>query len=337
MSLSINNSPFIKVDTSPMDRPASPSATGANQAPIPSNLSVSRTPVRNENAQVLNNQVVFNSGAFTKLFDMLELVFKSMREMLAGKNATPDALPDAEKALKVKLETAPQTPVKPEVVPQPAVKPGVVPQPAVKPEVVPQPAVKPEVVPQPAVKPEVVPQPAVKPEVVPQPAVKPEVVPQPAVKPEGVPQPRVKPDAAPQPALPVVPLPTVNVTNDANAQVKVEVNVNHCHCPDDKAEHDKGVRPRIAPKYDNIPYNDIPNVQPKTTNITPSVPPKPDATPKSDLKPQSVPKDIPENDTTPKVDPDLPKPQPDLTSPPPKNNQADRNGQRFNSRTWQRT
>lgn len=109
MSLSINNSPFVKVDTSPMERPVLPAtATGVNQTASSHHSAGVHVPVRNDNAKGAQNEVIFNSGAFTKLFDMLELVFKTMREMFAGKNITPDVLPDAERSPKVKPDAGPR-------------------------------------------------------------------------------------------------------------------------------------------------------------------------------------------------------------------------------------
>ena len=315
MSLSINNSPFVKVDTSPMERPVLPAtATGVNQTASSHHSAGVHVPVRNDNAKGGQNEVIFNSGAFTKLFDMLELVFKTMREMFAGKNITPDVLPDAERSPKVKPDAGPQPKVKPDAGPQPMVKPDAGPQPMVKPDAG---RLRP-------------------------------VLPGPTV-----------------PVLPAVPKPVVNVTNDANAQVKVEVNVNHCHCPDTKSEHDKGLRPRVAPDVSVtpqpaptvVPQTDTkPSVPPKPdttpkpgvtpqpaptvvpqTDTKPSVPPKADATPKPGVMPQPQPQVIPDNDAKPTVNPDRPQPLPDLTSPAPGNDRGERNRPGVNHRTWLRT
>ena len=275
MSLSINNSPFVKVDTSPMERPVLPAtATGVNQTASSHHSAGVHVPVRNDNAKGGQNEVIFNSGAFTKLFDMLELVFKTMREMFAGKNITPDVVPDAERSPKVKPDAGPQPKVKPDAGPQPMVKPDAG-------------RLRP-------------------------------VLPGPTV-----------------PVLPAVPKPVVNVTNDANAQVKVEVNVNHCHCPDTKSEHDKGLRPRVAPDVSVTPQP-APTVVPQT-DTKPSVPPKADATPKPGVMPQPQPQVIPDNDAKPTVNPDRPQPLPDLTSPAPGNDRGERNRPGVNHRTWLRT
>lgn len=272
MSLSINNSPLVKVDNSPRERPALPTSTAGVKVTPPS----SNAPVRNDNFLVTPSEVMFNSTALTKLFDMLELVFKTMREMFAGKNITPDALPEADKSPKVK----------PDAGPRPQVKPA-------------------EFRP---------------------------LIPAPTV-----------------PALPGVPDPVVNVTNDANAQVKVEVSINHCHCPETKSEYDKGLKPRVVPiplpnvplKLDTTPKPGVtPQPAPKVvpeTDTKPNVPPKPDATPTPGVTPAPAPKVIPDGDTKPKVNSDLPQPLPDLTSPAPATDRADRSRPGFNHRTWLRT
>ncbi|MFL1420252.1 hypothetical protein ACI77M_29250, partial [Pseudomonas fildesensis] len=135
MSLSINKPAFVQVDTTPMDRhsPAASkagtesAAPAANSKPLP-------PPVRQDNAKVLHNEMMINAGALTKLFDMLEQVFKSMREMFSVNNPVnnlkPGALPSSDKTLADAPGTS-KLPVKPDMRDQP-VKPDAA-KPPVKP------------------------------------------------------------------------------------------------------------------------------------------------------------------------------------------------------------
>ncbi|MFL1503802.1 hypothetical protein ACI77N_21875, partial [Pseudomonas sp. S191] len=93
MSLSVNNPSLVKIDVPSLDRNAvSASKVGGGdntQAPS-SNANI--TPLHNDSSRFSPNEVMIPGAALTKLFDMLEMVFKAMREMVYGKNLTPDTL-----------------------------------------------------------------------------------------------------------------------------------------------------------------------------------------------------------------------------------------------------
>ncbi len=328
MSFSINHSPYVKVDTAPNDQPSlTPPA-----AKTPLSGSTPVPPVVSQNA-AWNSQrdMMISSGALSKLFDMLEQVFKTLREMLSGKNITPDLTSGADKAPKVKPDADAQK----KVIPDTLLLPKVTPHAADKSEV------------------------------------KPELGLLPKVGPEARDQLKVKIDdgvlrvITPKPMprdVPAVPQPNVNVTNEVNPQIKVEVNVNHCHCPDTNAEHEKGWQPRIKPDAispDHRPLHParpnsevrvIPDAKPRVLpkpglKPLPGITPHPDAKVVPDTKPGVLPTPdqvpqlpvtplpdatiAPEIDTQPQVTPDVPKPRPDVTSPGPAENPKDLMGRSF--------
>ncbi|WP_157356533.1 hypothetical protein [Pseudomonas sp. CBZ-4] len=116
MSLSVNNPPSVKVDTSTLDQ----SAVTPHRGRFSSTAHLGRAPFRHDSSQVAHGDVMLNANAFAKLFDMFEAVFKAVRDMFAGKNIAADAThlpkvaPGADTALKVKPEAQSQPKVMPE-------------------------------------------------------------------------------------------------------------------------------------------------------------------------------------------------------------------------------
>ncbi|PZE15518.1 hypothetical protein DNU06_17680, partial [Putridiphycobacter roseus] len=110
MSLSINNSPFVNVDKSVYDR--SPASADVNKSALPAKADT-RAPVRSDCFQVAPNNVIVNGGALTKLFDMFDMVFRAMREVLSGRNIAADVLPQSGQLPGVKPD-ARQLPVTPD-------------------------------------------------------------------------------------------------------------------------------------------------------------------------------------------------------------------------------
>ncbi|KAA6168886.1 hypothetical protein F3K54_27220, partial [Pseudomonas veronii] len=93
MSLSINNAPFVNVDKSVYDR--SPASTGVNQSAAPARTDTGQAPARSDSFRVAPNDAMVNGSALTKLFDMLDLVFRAMRELLSGRSIATDVLPQS--------------------------------------------------------------------------------------------------------------------------------------------------------------------------------------------------------------------------------------------------
>ncbi|MFT0475394.1 hypothetical protein ACMSI6_15840 [Pseudomonas antarctica] len=99
MSLSVNNPSFVKVDASAFDRSAGSSSMSSESANAHApGASVSNTPLRIDNSRFSPNEVMIPGAALAKLFDMLEQIFKTIREMVAGKDLMPAALPDLGKS-----------------------------------------------------------------------------------------------------------------------------------------------------------------------------------------------------------------------------------------------
>lgn len=86
MSLSIN-SPSVKVDTFALDRPLA----APKQDSLPAAVNLGHVPLPQHGSPSAQGGVVFNTGAFAKLFEMFEMVLKAMRDMLSGKGMTVDA------------------------------------------------------------------------------------------------------------------------------------------------------------------------------------------------------------------------------------------------------
>lgn len=344
MSVSVNNPSLVKIDASALDR----HSLLLSKAGESSNLrrlgeTVSPTPLHNDKSRFSPNEVMIPGAALTKLFDMLEMVFKTMREMLSGKDLMPAVLPDSR-----------QVPVKPEVHEPPAkLDVGKL---LVKPEAdkllqklnASDQPVKLDVGKLP-VKPE-----AEKPLQklnVNEPTVKLDLS-KLSVATDRTDSSAVLPDLRKLHLMPTLPKPEVSVTNDAKANVHVNVNVSHCHCPDMKVPADNRPSPRVTPS----PRPDMRlDIAPKPDHHQPGVTPHPRAevkpgdqlrvvpNPKAEVKPQGphkldlqtllTPKSAVTPDSKPEVKPDsipdvTPKPLPvvpvpDLTSPGPTDNRMD--------------
>lgn len=94
MSLSINHSPFLNVDTTSTGRQSSSTSTAVRQSGTSGgNAFATPTALRHDHFKVANNEVTIDAGGFSRLIDMLEQVFKTMREILSGKNSAPGAFP----------------------------------------------------------------------------------------------------------------------------------------------------------------------------------------------------------------------------------------------------
>ncbi|OPB01018.1 hypothetical protein BFW87_01050 [Pseudomonas fluorescens] len=108
MSLSINKPAFVNVDNGHLDQ--------TSQMPAKLNVPL----LANTPSQPVFNSpkgdVTVDAGTLNKLFDMLELVFKALREMFAGKQSKSGVLPDqadlpAAKPEALKPQSAPVTSV----------------------------------------------------------------------------------------------------------------------------------------------------------------------------------------------------------------------------------
>ncbi|QVN05523.1 hypothetical protein JYG35_17945 [Pseudomonas rhodesiae] len=355
MSLTINNPNFVKPDTSILDQPSSkPTSADAKSTPPSSTSRSDVSTARFENSSVKNNELMFSAGALSKMFDMIEQFFRSMREVFVGRNNAPDLMSGLKHSPGLTPDVT-KAPVKPDAADQPAT-PGADKR-LVKPDMEKQ-SVKPD-------------------------AADPSVTP-------GLEKRRVTPQTTdlsgkadaeksmvladarntPTPVMPQVPRPEVAVTNDAKANVQVNVNVSHCHCPDHGVLPDSGIRPRVVPDVRVGPNPDVmPGVTPKPApRVKPEVKPdtkpdvklevkpdtnpavkldvkpdtnpavkldvKPDTNPavKLDVKPDTKPNVTPpvKPDTLVEVKPD--KTEPDLTSPGPAENTFDNRDWRFNRR-----
>ncbi|WP_321863907.1 hypothetical protein [Pseudomonas paraveronii] len=100
MSLTINHSPFLNVDTTVTGRQPSSTSTAIHQSGTSGGNALA-TPVtlRHDHFNVANNAMTIDVGGFSRLIDMLEQVFKTMREILSGKNSAPGAFPTQYKPL----------------------------------------------------------------------------------------------------------------------------------------------------------------------------------------------------------------------------------------------
>jgi hypothetical protein len=321
MSLSVNNLPQVKVDAPSVDRSSvSPSRSDTSPPPQAHGTHISNTPARTDNVRPSPNEVMIPGAALNKLFDMLELVLKTMRDMVSGRDLTPAVLVDPGKfSLRSDVREKPvqqdsgKLPVKLDAREQ-----------GVKAETNTLP-VKPD---------------AREKSVMPDAGHLP-------VRPQWTDRPAVTPDEDVVPLFPPMPEPDVTVNNNSKADVHLSVNVGHCHC-DDKgglpdrrrrandvprpdAEHRPGRRtdaapdgkPGITPGPTPAP-GVVPGVIPApipAPGVEPAVTPKPDpetlSIPKSEVTPQPILPDAP--DLTPL--PDMP--VPDLTSPRPNDNQVD--------------
>ncbi|AOE69098.1 hypothetical protein A7317_19530 [Pseudomonas fluorescens] len=347
MSLSINNSPFVNVDKSVYDR--SPASADVNKSALPAKADT-RAPVRSDCFQVAPNNVIVNGGALTKLFDMFDMVFRAMREVLSGRNIAADVLPQSGQLPGVKPD-ARQLPVTPDkgnlpLKPQQRDLPGV--KLPMEPRYVDPAWVRPdehehepheELVLPPHISvnndakanvhvnvnvghchcpdTQSLPDGGLKPRVlpdVPKPVVEPRLNVKPWVTPR--PKPEVKPGVTPSP------------------RPEVELNVKPWVTPRPKPEVKPGVTPSPRPE---VELNVKPWVTPRPKpEVKPGVTPSPRSEVKLNMNPDTTPSPKPEvqSDVKPNVTPTpevTPQPAPpvtpDLTSPAPTDN-------RFDPRSW---
>jgi hypothetical protein len=312
MSISIHTPSMIKVDTSTLDKPAI-SNNKLSVRPNAQSLgaTVPQASLRADDTQGVGNAAITPEAALGQLFDMLEGIFKAMRDLFSGKTAIK---PDSGK-LPVKPDAAKEL-VKPDAGRLPVL-------PDTKKELVKPNAGKLPVLPD--TKKELVKPDAGKLPVLPdtnKELVKPDagmlpVLPQPGDSPVIVPD-RNKPH--PVPSLPTVPKPA-SVNNDPKSNVQVNVVVN-CHCPDGKVTPDRLPAQKVS--TDARPQPPVlPDVKPQLP-VLPGNFPRPNVP--LDIAPQ--PMVLPDNMPTPSPD----GPTPDLTSPGPVDDRSAGRHGRFNHR-----
>lgn len=264
MSISINGSPSVKVET-PRHH-LLPSTPVKNNEPLSSSKAdpIWISPaLRPDIARAPHGEMMINAGAFSKLFDMLEQVFKTMREMVSGRNMTPALAthsdktpkhtPDMTTLLKVKADPAQLTAVKSDTTTLLKGKADPAQLTAVTSDATTQLKAKAEPATLPGTTPDLATQLKVK--------VEPGTTPR--ATSDTTNQLTVKVDKG---TLQSVPVPHVNVSNDSNAQVKVELNIGNCHCPDTHVERDGGgVNPLSVPTPGVTPQPDakVPPIRPE--------------------------------------------------------------------------
>ncbi|MGR3890447.1 hypothetical protein, partial [Pseudomonas sp. 1152_12] len=247
MSLSVNHPSFVKADASAFDRNAGSSSNSSEStnAHAPG-TSVSNTPLRIDNARFSPNEVMIPGAALAKLFDMLEQIFKTIREMVAGKDLMPAALPDLGKS--------------PEGVPQVRNLPADADAGTQLRDLGSKLLGKPDAghpVNSPGTEGLQVKTDAGEQLDFPDSGKLPAVrdVPQPPVKPQPSDLPVVSHDARQQSLTVSYPTTTKadgTVISDAKANINVHVSVN-CHCPDSRVSAQSGLRPRLATDFVSIP------------------------------------------------------------------------------------
>lgn len=254
MSLSINTPAFVNVDNAHLDQSV--------PMPASSNLpSVANKPVQ-EILNTLKDDAVVDSGTLNKLFDMLDLVFKALREMFAGKQSKASVLPD-----KADLPTKPETgkqlsefsspaPIKPDTAPD--AKAGDVP--GLMREALKQ-----------------------------QSEAKPDTAVNHEVNTNDLP---VTTRSALRPNLGSVLASDsksgITVSNDSKADVHLNVNIDHCHCPD--MSLDTGRRPRSVPTVQVLSSGpDVDFTAETTPHTEHAVTPKPGQEVKPGLTPELTP------------------------------------------------
>ncbi|MFL6874814.1 hypothetical protein ACJ6YJ_08105 [Pseudomonas marginalis] len=135
MSISINGSPSVKVET-PRHHllPSTPLKTNEPLSSSKADPVWISPALRPDVARAPHGEMMINAGAFSKLFDMLEQVFKTMREMVSVRNMTPALTthsdktpkhtPDMTTLLKAKAEPAKLPGTTPDLATQLKVKGG---------------------------------------------------------------------------------------------------------------------------------------------------------------------------------------------------------------------
>lgn len=321
MSLSINNSPSMKLDTARDDVPSStPPKSSVPLSTSKTDSAWASSALFPDNTRTTRGEMMISAGALSKLFDMLEQVFKSMREVLLGKNVTPQPAIPSDRALKATPDSSDPLKMKADA--------GTLPR-TTSASADPQ-------------------------------KVKVNADPLATTPSDTTGELKVKiddgllPGTSHKPASrvsPAVPVPSVNVSNDSNAQVKVELNIGHCHCPDTPVEHDRGrlkavpgVQPNLVPmpkpevtpqpeaKVPDTKAEVTPKPEAKVPGSHPGVLHKPEPVPLPRVVPQPDTKIVPPTDTKPTVTPDQPKPEPDVTSPGPAEKDNDLKGWSFINR-----
>ncbi|MGY2165633.1 hypothetical protein HX799_21425 [Pseudomonas tolaasii] len=207
MSLSINTPVFTRIDNAPIDH--SPKTPETISPP-----SIAGKPAQNL-FSTAKGDVTVDSATLNKLFDMMELVFKALREMFAGKQAKSSVLPDKVDVPDVKLEAATDSSTS-KTDELPLMTRNALKQlstPVLAPELKPEMADTPD--------------------------------PDTGHLPKAILN-TLKHQTAP--ILPPVSKPEVTVTNDANANVHVSVNIDHCHCPDTNRPLRPGRNPATIPQ-----------------------------------------------------------------------------------------
>lgn len=356
MSLSINNSPSMKLDTARDD--VSSSTLPKSSVPLSTSKTDSAwasSALFPDNTRTTRGEMMISAGALSKLFDMLEQVFKSMREVLLGKNVTPQPAIPSDRALKATPDSSDPLKMKADAGTLPKASSDSADPQKIKADAGTLPrTTSASADPQ---------------------KVKVNADPLAKTPSDTTGELKVKiddgllPGTSHKPASrvsPAVPVPSVNVSNDSNAQVKVELNIGHCHCPDTPVEHDRGrlkAVPGVQPNPVPMPKPEVtPQPEAKVPDTKAEVTPKPEAkvpdtkpevTPRPEAKvpgshpgvlhkPEPVPlprvvpqpdtKIVPPTDTKPTVTPDQPKPEPDVTSPGPAEKDNDLKGWSFINR-----
>jgi hypothetical protein len=258
-----------------------------------------------DNTRTTRGEMMISAGALSKLFDMLEQVFKSMREVLLGKNVTPQPAIPSDRALKATPDSSDPLKMKADA--------GTLPR-TTSASADPQ-------------------------------KMKANADTLAKTPSDTTSELKVKIDSGLLPGTshkpasrvsPAVPMASVNVSNDSNAQVKVELNIGHCHCPETPVEHDRG-RLKTASDVQTSPVpmpkpEVTPQPEAKVPGSHPGVLHKPESMPLSRVIPQPDTKVVPPIDTKLTVTPDQPNPEPDVTGPGPAEKDNDLKGWSFINR-----
>ena len=296
MSMSINTPPAVKVDASAFDQQKiSTNNVIVKPNAQPQGATLLQSSLRSDDTLGLGNTVITPETALKQLFDMLEGIFRAMRDIFAGRTAMK---PDSGK-LPIALDAGKEL-VKPDAGKLPAVPNAL--KELVKPDAGKLPAV-PDA-----------PKALVKPD-----APKLTVLPQPGDVPVNVPDGK---KLRPMPFSPTVPRPETSVNNDPKTNVNVNVVLSHCHCPDGTVLPDRLPKPWVSTDIRPQPAV-LPDARPQAPLLPGNFP-----RPNMPVDTRSQPAVLPDNQPTPFPD----APTQDLTSPGPvEDRPAGRHG-RFNHR-----
>ncbi|WP_147296021.1 hypothetical protein [Pseudomonas fluorescens] len=275
MSLSINNSPSMKLDTARDEVPSStPSKSSLPLSTSKTDSAWTSSALFPDNARTTRGEMMISAGALSKLFDMLEQVFKSMREVILGKNVTPQPAIPSDKALKATPDSSDPLKMKADAATLPKASSDSADPQKMKADAGTLPRTTSA-------------------------STDPQKVKVNADPSDTTSELKVKidhgllPGTSHKPTSHVstaVPVPSVNVSNDSNAQVKVELNIGRCHCPDTPVEHDRGrlkTVPDAAPNPVPMPKAEVtPQPEARVPDTKPGVQPKPALIPKAEVTPQ---------------------------------------------------